>query len=462
MTQPLWTTTAAASATGGTATGDWQASSVSIDSRSMQPGGLYVAIVGERVDGHDYVQQALDAGAVAAVVSHPVEGVAIEKILIVDDTFKALEALAIAARARTSATIIGITGSVGKTTTKECLRLMCEGFGRTHASLGNLNNHYGAPLSLANMPQDTEFGVFEIGMNHAGELSQLTRMVRPHVAVVTTVAAVHLEFFKRVEDIALAKAEIFEGLEPGGTAIINIDNEYTQILIQQLMKRPDVKQITFGQQQSADIKLEAMEYDANGCRLSAMIKSTKVDVYLTSGGQAVVSAVLVSLSIGSAMGLDVHEAAKHLQAFTEVQGRGQLTEVIMGSKTMWWMDDSYNASPASMQAAFEKLALVKQQKQATRSVAVLGDMLELGEQSANMHASLASDIEKQGIDAVFTVGSLMQHLHQALPGHILSIHTEKLGEMLIKLKDQLHAADVVLFKGSNGSKIHQLVKDLLK
>ena len=461
MTQPLWTSDEAAAATGGSTAGDWSAHSVSIDSRTITPGGLYVAIAGERVDGHDYAEQAIDKGAAAVMVSQAVPGVAAEKQLLVDDTFKALEALAIAARARSQATIIGLTGSVGKTTTKECLRLMCEGFGRTYASRGNYNNHYGTPLSLANMPADSEFGVFEMGMNHAGEIAKLTRMVRPHIAIITNVEAVHLEFFDSVEAIAEAKAEIFEGLERSGTAILNADNEHTNQIIEQLSSRADVKQLTFGQQQSADIKLEALEYEQEGCTLSTHSKNIPVEVSLTGSGQAVISAVLISLTACTALGLDLVTAANSLAGFKEVEGRGQLSEVTLDGRHMWWIDDSYNASPASMRAAFEKLAMAKEQKQATRSVAVLGDMLELGEQAPKLHASLAVDIAMYGLDAVWTIGPLMQHLYRALPEDIDKTHIDGLDEMLAWLKDRLQAGDVVLFKGSNGSQIHQLVKDLL-
>ena len=453
----LWTSSEVSEATGGKAAGDWQASHVSIDSRRVGAGGLFIAIVGERVDGHQYVKQAMDAGASAAIVSAPVDGVADEKLVIVDDTFKALEALGVYSRKRADARIIGVTGSVGKTTTKEALRLMCEAFGDTFASQGNFNNHFGAPLSLANMPRGTEFGVFEMGMNHAGEISELTKMVRPHVGIITTVEAVHLEFFENEQGIAAAKAEIFEGLEAGGVAILNADNEHTDFIKNII---GDAATITFGSKADADVKKVTSAPTNQGSSLTVEASGKSLELALRTSNVAVDAAILVSIAAAKALGLDIDKAASQLENFAEVKGRGQVEPAEMDGKAMWWIDDSYNASPAAMRAAFEKLATVKQQHSAPRTIAVLGDMLELGVQSQALHEGLAESLAEHNIDCVYTVGSLMKHLHDALPDAAAAHHSSDLDALENTLKDQLRAGDVVLFKGSNGSKIHQLVKNL--
>lgn len=459
MTTPLWTATEAATATNGHTTWDWQANSVCIDSRAAKAGALFVAIVGDRVDGHAYVAEALAAGAAAAMVSQPVDGVDPKKLLVVEDTFTALEALGTFARARSSARIIGITGSVGKTTTKECCKLMCQAFGETYATSGNLNNHYGTPLSLANLAKTAKFGIFEMGMNHAGEIAKLAKMVRPHVAIITTVEAVHLEFFENERGIAKAKAEIFEGLEPGGIAVLNADNRHTDY-IQTLIHPANVKHLTFGKQHTANLQLTSSAPTTGGVLLNIAAQGEQLKIELASAGIAMETAVLASLSAAAALELDLRQAAQALATFGGVKGRGQVEKVELDGKAMWWIDDSYNASPASMRAAFATLAATKKQKNALRSVAVLGDMLELGAQSAELHAGLAADIMDAQIDTIHTTGPLMQHLHQALSGKTQAQHHTTLAEMQAALKDQLQAGDVVLFKGSNGSNIHRLVAGL--
>lgn len=453
----LWNETTAATATHGETTGTWEATSVAIDSRSLKPGALFVAIKGERVDGHQYVKQAFENSASAAIVSEPVSGVDASRLLVVEETTKALENLGMAARARSHATIIGVTGSVGKTTTKEALRTLLSSYGKTFATAGNLNNHYGTPLSLANLPIDAEYGVFEMGMNHGGEIAALTRQVRPHIAIITTVEAVHLEFFKDEQGIADAKAEIFEGLENQGIAILNADNRHTPYIVEKLRKT-SAEIIRFGQSPIADLQLTSRETTMDGEALHVRIGASNLAVNLQSVGQAMVSAALVCLSVAHALKFDAAQAAKFIQRIGEVEGRGQITAVTLGGKNMWWMDDSYNASPASMKAAFEKLSHAKQKYKASRSVAVLGDMLELGEKTAELHAGLAEPIQSQHIDEVFLAGSLMQSLKNLLPN---AHYFDNIESMQPALKEALQAGDVVLFKGSHGSNIHQLVKQLL-
>jgi UDP-N-acetylmuramoyl-tripeptide--D-alanyl-D-alanine ligase len=461
MSAALWTAADAAQATGGNAQGDWVAGSVSIDSRTLAAGALYVAIKGENADGHAYVKNALERGAVAALVSQKIEGVAPEKMLLVADTAKALSALGNAARARSRAKIIGVTGSIGKTTTKEMIALMCSNFGRTYATKGNLNNHFGVPLMLANMPLDTEFGIFEMGMNHAGEITALSNMVRPHVAIITTVEAVHLEFFESVAGIADAKSEIFHGLTVDGIAILNRDNPYFDRCLKHAEQFQARRIIRFGRHAEADVRLMSQADVDAGLALTAQIDGNAISYTLGASGEGAVAASLVSLAVASALGLDVVCASESLAKFEEVDGRGKLTRVVFEGKKMWWMDDSYNASPASMKAAFKKLSHVAaRNSDVRRSVAVLGDMLELGAQSKQFHLELAQALQAEGIQRIYAAGAFIKPMFDALPESMRGAHVAHADALEDMLRRELCESDVVLFKGSHGSKIYALVEKL--
>lgn len=457
----LWTSEDAAKATGGLPSGPWQANSVSIDSRTITPGALYIALKGERVDGHEFVKQALERGAVAAVVNAPVPGVDESRLLWVQHTAKALTALGHAARKRSNAKIIGITGSIGKTTTKEMVALMCSAFGNTFATKGNFNNHFGVPLMLANMPLETQFGIFEMGMNHAGEIGALSEIVQPHVAVITTVEAVHLEFFQSVGEIADAKSEIFNGLLSGGTIILNRDNAYFERCVENAERLQLRSIIKFGRHTEADIQLVA-EADTNtGKVLTVQAGGQHLAYSIAAHGEGPVMASLVALAVAGALKLDMLKAARSLGAFSEVEGRGRLQDMRLEGKPMWWIDDSYNAGPTSMVAAFRKLAGVRaRQASVTRSVAVLGDMLELGMDAARFHAHLADELKAQHIDKVYTAGPLMEHLAKVLPANMCGRHVSQALALEPILRKELQAGDVVLFKGSHGSKIYALVDQL--
>ncbi len=401
----LWPVADLVKATDGVANGEWCAWRVEIDSRKVQPGDLFVALKGERVDGHEYVQQAFAAGAIAAVVEKKLAVGGNQ--LVVENCYTALDALAKYNRARSGAKIIGVTGSVGKTSTKEMLRIALSARGKTYATTGNYNNHIGTPLNLANLPLDAEFGVFEMGMNHAGEISHLTKMVRPHIAIISNVEAVHMEFFASIDDIAKAKGEIFEGLEKDGIAIVNADQSY-------FLNLPN--KLTFGAATNTDFRLLSYKTTISGCEVSASIMGEKIDYVIAATGRHWAIISLSVLAAVHALGLDVKKSAAALANFSEVEGRGRVVEIAAKGGAALLINDSYNASPASMRAAFVKTGEVCQaQGKKGRKIALLGDMLELGAESAKMHADLAADLQAQGFDKIYSAGKLMRNLHDALP-----------------------------------------------
>jgi len=458
----LWTERSAAQATGGKTQGKWNATGVAIDSRTIKPGELFVAIKGENFDGHDYVEAAFKNGAVAAVVKDSGFGIQDSggNYVSVPDTLKALEDLGRYARSRSAAHIIGVTGSVGKTSTKEMLRLALAVHGNTYASVGNLNNHIGTPLNLANLPPEAQFAVFEMGMNHAGEIAHLTKMVQPHVAAITNVEAVHMEFFGTIEKIAQAKAEIFEGVEAGGTAIINRDSPMYPLLVTRAKER-GLKVASFGAHVKSDCRLVDYGAGISGCSVEANIHGATLNYTLGAVGRHWALTSLLVLAVAHALGLDAAKTSRSLSRFTELAGRGRVTTLAVGDGELFLIDDSYNASPAAMRAAFLKTAeLWEASGRAGRKIAALGNMLELGDESPSLHAGLAADLK--GFDGVFTAGELMKHLHDALPPKLRAGHVAKAMELLPLLQKELRAGDIVLVKGSHGSKIYELAKALME
>jgi len=449
----LWTDKTAAEATDGKAQGTWQASRVEIDSRKIQPGDLFVALKGDNFDGHDFVEAALAKGAVAAVVSKNVG----KTNLLVADTQKALDDLGRYSRARANAKIIGVTGSVGKTSTKEMLRLALSAHGKTYATSGNYNNHIGTPLNLANLPPDTEFAVFEMGMNHAGEIAHLTKMVRPDIAAITNIEAVHMEFFPSLEAIADAKAEIFEGLPKNGTAILNADSPQYAHLRQAAVDEGVSRLESFSEAASAGCRLISYRATTSGCAVEADIFGKRLHYTLGAVGKHWALTSLLTLAVTHALGLDDEKTAKVLAGFSELDGRGRIITI----NRIILIDDSYNASPAAMRAAFAKTVEVWEASgKKGRKMAALGNMLELGPEAPQLHAMLAKDLERNGFDGVFTAGDLMKHLHEALPEKLRAGHVSKALELLPLLQKELHAGDILLVKGSHGSKIYELAKAL--
>lgn len=456
MTAPvnhaLWTAAEAAEATGGTPTGDWAASGVSIDTRTLVPDDLFVAIKGPHADGHDYVADALAAQAAAAVVHRRIEGLAADvPLLEVADTTRALADLAAHARSRSLARVCAVTGSVGKTGTKGMLShaLGCQA--PTHASQGNLNNHWGLPLSLARMPRDARYAVFELGMNHPGEIAPLTRLARPHVAIITTVAAAHLEFFDGLEQIADAKAEIFEGLEPDGVAIINRDNEQFDRLAAAAGKAGAAYVATFGAHLEAEARLLDYRPTTDGSEIEASIGGVPVTYGLSVAGQHWAMNSLAVLLAVQALGGDVARAATDLAAVQAPSGRGKRMHVPLDGGDAVLIDESYNASPIAVRAALEVLAATPV-GDGGRHIAVLGDMLELGTDAPKLHRALADDVVRLGIDRVYCAGQYMGELHEALPEAVRGGWAATSARLAEAVTRDLRPGDVIMVKGSLGSR----------
>lgn len=447
----LWTSAEAESATLGKASRPFAANGVSIDTRTLKEGDLYIAVKGEHRDGHDFVSAAFKAKAAAAVVSRRPEGVD-GALLMVADTQRALEDLARASRARSGAKIVAVTGSVGKTTTKELLRLAFAAQGPTHASSGSLNNHWGVPLSLAAMGREAQFGVFEIGMNHMGEIHALVPFVRPHVALITSVAAAHLEFFGSCEAIADAKSEIFEGIAPGGAALIAADNPYAERLIARAKQCHVARLLSFGAKPGSDAHLLAYDESGEGARVKADILGLPVEFRLGAPGRHIADNALGALLAVAAAEGDVLNAAAALKEFSALKGRG--ARFAAGGVEV--IDESYNANPASMAAALALLA-----KASGRRIAVLGDMLEMGPDAPAHHAGLAAAIEAARVDLVFLCGPLMRALWDALPAERRAVYAPTSAELAPEVASALNSGDTVLVKGSNGSRMSVII-DALK
>jgi UDP-N-acetylmuramoyl-tripeptide--D-alanyl-D-alanine ligase len=456
---PLWTVAEIVAATGGRPEGilDGPISSISIDSREIAPEALFVAIKGDTHDGHDFVTNALAAGASAALVSeayHAAKGG--HNLIVVLDPLRALEALAVAARARSQAQIIAVTGSAGKTTTKEAIRTVLAASGQTHASIKSFNNHWGVPLMLARLPREAKFGVFEIGMNHPGEITPLTRLVRPHIAVITTVAAAHLEFFGSVADIAAAKAEIFLGFEPGGVAVLNADHEYLHILFNHARKAGVDRIVTYGFDESADWRIA--EIEALGTRTIAQIEhdGQVLGLGLPVPGRHMVANAVAALAVASLAGQGTAVALRALTEFGAPEGRGETTRLGPPEKPLLLVDESYNANLASMAAALDVYAGIR--PPAGEKVLVLGDMLELGPQSPALHATLKDAVLSAGPTKIFLIGKSMAALAQALEGEAVAGHAESVEQLTDPILAALAHGDSVMVKGSKGVRLAGLVQ----
>jgi UDP-N-acetylmuramoyl-tripeptide--D-alanyl-D-alanine ligase len=465
----LWTSQDAVAATGGKATQTWQASGVSIDTRTLQPGDLFVALRDVR-DGHDFVAQALAKGAAAALVSRIPEGVSADApLLVVPDVLKALEDLGRAARARTGARVVGVTGSVGKTSTKEMLRAILSGQGKTHAAEASYNNHWGVPLTLARMPADTRFAVIEIGMNHPGEIAPLARLADLDVAMITTVAPAHLEAFDSIEGIAREKASIFDGLKPAGTAIFNADIE-TAAILKERAKALGLKAVTFGANATADWRL----LDAKICDHTTVARATRLGEPLlfkvSTPGRHFVLNALGALAVADALGADPMIAAHDLGRWAPPAGRGQRERIVLDvvEETFFdLIDDAFNANPASMAAALDVLIAATPtdgigRVGGGRRIAILGDMLELGPTEAALHAAIAAHPGLAGVQVIHCVGPRMKALHAVLPRQQRGDWVETAAELAPRARILVDAGDILLVKGSKGSKVSLVVDALRK
>lgn len=457
MSEVLWTASDAATATGGEVSASWLATGVSIDTRSLVPGDLFVALDGVR-DGHDFVANAFKAGAAAALVSRELPGVD-GPLLVVQDVLSALEALGVAARARSMATRIAVTGSVGKTSVKEMLAQIFRAAGPAHWSVKSFNNHFGVPLTLARMPQNTERAVFEIGMSTPGEIAPRSEMVRPHCAIVTKIAAAHLEGLGSVEGVANEKSDIFVGLEVGGTAVLPAGDAFLGLMTERARSAvQDVEVLTFGTEAGADARV--LEYRAEGHQAIAVIDvlGSKVMVRLNAGGEHwALNAAAALLASVSTANLSAEEVSAALSGFAPPKGRGQVeTLALPTGGTAVMVDDSYNANPTSMRAALKAL----EARPAQRRILALGAMGELGTDAEQMHADLAGPVAACGADIVFMAGAGMAALSAALPGTLQQHFETDATELWTPIKETLREGDTLLIKGSNASGMVQLAEAL--
>ena len=414
------------------------------------------------MDGHDFVADALSKGAAAAVVSRVPAGVDPAKLLIVSDTLRAMEDLGRAARARTGAKVIGITGSVGKTGTKEMMGVALSALGQTHWSEKSFNNHWGVPLSLSRMHAGTEYGVFEMGMNHANEITPLSGQVKPHVAIITTIAPTHIEFFDDgLTGIARAKAEIFSGMDTNGIAVLNRDIEQFGFLKSEANRQGVTKVFTFGEHAEADARLKDILIARNGTRIQASIMDEDITFTLRDAGKHnAINALAVLLAI-KLIGGDMHKAAAAMEKIEPPAGRGKREYLNIGDpdNPVMLIDESYNASPVAMQAAFKVLALIDPGR-GGRRIAILGDMLELGATGPKLHADLALPLKAANVDLVYTSGTLMKNLYNNLDPAQQGAHRDTSVELASIVPDVLVPGDVVMVKGSLGSKMNVVVEAL--
>ena len=452
----LWSHLEAETATLGKASKPFAVNGLSIDTRTLKEGDLFVALKGDNRDGHDFVRAAFDAKAGAALVTHTPDGVT-GALLTVGHTQRGLEDLARAARARSNAKILAVTGSAGKTTTKEILRLACNALGRTHASAASYNNHWGVPLSLASLPRDAEYGIFEVGMNHFGELRNLVSFVRPHVALVTTIAPAHLEFFGNCQSIADAKSEIFEGLLPGGAGLIPSDSPYADRLKARAKQAQVSRIVSFGSK--GDARLISFTPDGEGMRVRCDILGVAVDCHVGAPGEHIAQNVVGALAAIALLEGDVLNAAAALKNFTALKGRGARFD----ANGISVIDESYNANPASMAAALALLRASPSSNQKNgRKIAILGDMLELGDGGAAHHAGLAAPIDDNRVDLVFASGVQMKALWEILPAARRGGYAETSDALLPMVTAALKPGDTVLVKGSNGARMSVIVEALRK
>lgn len=452
----LWTSDEIAAATGGSPSTHFEVTGVTFDSREVQPGDLFVAMPGTVFDGHHFVDGAFAAGAAAAIVSHPVNG----PHVLVTDTFAALRALGRASRERSRATIFGVTGSVGKTSTKEALYAALDRNrpGKVHRSVKSYNNHTGVPLSLSRMPRDCDFAIFEMGMNNAGEIRALTAQVRPHVALITAIAPAHIENLGSEEAIADAKAEIFEGLEPHGIAIVPNDTPHRDRLVK-AARRYAERIITFGTGDADVHAVHAVSADGGGSLISAELLERELTFTISQRGEHWVSNSLAVLAAVEAVGADVARAGLALADLSGLKGRGQRHLIPIDGGELLLIDESYNANPASMAATLRSLG---QERDVERRIAVLGPMRELGAHSEAMHAGLAPDVISANIDRLVLIGAEMRPLEQALVGRSGTLRVDSVEQATEALREMIRPGDAVLVKASNSVGLAKLVESMAK
>jgi UDP-N-acetylmuramoyl-tripeptide--D-alanyl-D-alanine ligase len=454
MSDILWTSEEIARATGGEAHGaPFAASGLSIDTRTLKPGDLFVALASER-DGHDFVAAAFAAGASGALVSRDV---AVASFVKVNEPLQGLEQVAAAARDRSAAKRAAITGSVGKTSVTQAVAAALRLAGRSHAPVKSFNNHIGVPLTLAALPREAAFAVFELGMNHAGEIAPLSKLVRPHVATVTTVGPVHVENFPDGETgVARAKAEIFEGLAPGGAAVLNADDAWFELLSEAALAH-GARVLSFGAKDGCDAQLIEFERapDGDGAIVTARLHGRELRFPIAQGGAHWGPNSLATLLTVEALGAPLDCALEALAAFAPLAGRGEARRIALADGAITLVDESYNANPISMRATIRSLASAPH-----RRIAVLTDMLELGPDAPRHHAALVADLESAEVDQVFLAGPLMLNLWNALPADVRGAWAPSAADLAPTVVSAVRAGDTVMVKGSNGSKASLIVQAL--
>ena len=460
----LWTSQDIEAATGGRATKAFAANGVSIDTRTLKAGDLFVALKDIR-DGHDFAASALAKGAAAAIVTHRPDGVPADApLLIVPDVLAALTALGAAGRARSHAKVAAVTGSVGKTSTKEMLRMVLAGQGKTHAAEASYNNHWGVPLTLARLPQDAAFAVIEVGMNHPGEIEPLARLTRPHVAMITTIAAAHLEAFPDLDGIALEKAALFIGLEPGGTAVIPADLGQSPLLLA-AAKAQGAHIVTFGASPGADWRLKQLSLSDYASAIRASHNGHDLLFKVMSPGRHFAMNGLGALAVVDALGLDLAIAATDLDRWSPPAGRGLRERILLDpveNLGFDLIDDAFNANPASIAAALDMLIAACPEDGCGRfakgrRIAVLGDMLELGPTEIALHRAVAQHPNLSAISVIHCAGPRMRALYDILPRSQRGEWAATAEELARRVRSLVDAGDIILVKGSKGAKVSLVV-----
>lgn len=459
MSSELWTAQDAARATGGRLVGDdaWAARGVSIDTRTLEPGDLFVALKDVR-DGHDFLAQAFVSGAAAALISDESRADGFGPMLVVSDVLEALRKLGEAGRERSAAKRVAVTGSVGKTSTKEALAVCLSASGQTHRSVKSYNNHWGVPLTLARMPRQSRYGVFEIGMNHRGEILPLTKLVRPHAALVTTIAPAHVENLGSLEAVADEKGDIYAGLEPAGAALVPNEAPHASRLID-AAERNGATLIRFGREAECEARLLRFDMDENGSTAEAEILGRAIRYRIGVEGAHWALNSVAALAAADVVGADLDAAAHALEHLRAFDGRGVAARIEAPFGAFMLVDDAYNANPASMAAAFATLG-ARRPGDGGRRIAALGDMLELGSDERAYHAGLAAPLQQAGVELVFAAGPRMAALMEALPPSMRGGYAETADALIPVIAGSLRAGDIVLVKGSNGSKMSRVVSAL--
>ncbi len=456
---PLWTAEEIAKVAEGKLTRNFDVFGISIDTRTLKQGDLFVAITGESLNGHDYAADAIKKGAAGVLVSHIPTDVPVEKTIVVNDPLKALEAMALHARRRGKAKVIGVTGSSGKTSTKEMLKTALTAVGKTHTTIGNLNNNIGMPLTLARMPADTDFAVIEMGMNHTGEMTELTRLAQPDIAVITMIGSAHREFFKKKEDTAYAKAEIFTGMAKDGIVFLNADDDQFSLLKKEAQKNGLIDIRSFGSASENDISVQNILPKTDMSEVTVKTGNETYTYTFGLSGRHQIQNSLGVVGILKALNVDMPDALQALGQLKPLKGRGQRFQIACQNGTFTLIDDAYNANPESMQAAIRVLGGLTPANDGRR-IAIIGDMLELGGESENIHKNLTKDLIENKIDRVYAVGANSCAMFDILPEQMRGIKKPVSAELATLICSEIAADDIVLVKGSFGSKMTKIVEVL--